>query len=349
MLGIDPYLTVYLYFIPMDDFFGTPEPIINSPTSVIENVFGQRLPWQYKWAPKTHKDMILPEGVVTQIEYQIATGGLKNMTFHGGTGVGKTTLARLLPSEVNSPFRFYSTSQMKSSTISEEIVPLGRYHMSGPPTIIVLDEIEKAGSQAFWNDLISAIDSNMESLRFICTANYLHKIPEPLLSRCPPISFAHSDPKIKIPIFDRLKEIAKIETDLVGGTYDAKTLAIIAKRRYPDIRLMINDMELTFDRNKGSIIGTPVLGNEDTLNVLHEHIQRGKIQEARLFFGENVTDFSAFFSDFCDFSMSKCEKGHRIDVAYSFAEYDFRASANVNQEMNITRGLFAALARIYRG
>lgn len=332
----------------MNSLFGEVESLVDTKMSVVKSIFGERLPWQKKWAPTCRQEMILPDNVVDLFDYQMQTSGLKNCTFCGGPGVGKTTLATLLGKEMNAPVKFFNASQMKVDTLRDEMLACGRQYVIGPPTLIILDECDRAGSEQFWNALRNAIDATLDSLRYILTGNYVYNIPEPILSRCPPISFEHTDPKIRRPIFDRLVHIAKAETTASGGTYDIETLKIIARKCYPDIRVMINTMETVFDTNKGSIVGTPIIGNATHMNEIYKYLLSGKDVEARVYFNDHISDYGVFFVEFCDYIQAICSEQMRLGVGEVFCEYNFRSTQGVNQEMNITRGLFSQLIRLLR-
>lgn len=329
-----------------NSFFGFTESITNTQSKIVSDIMGKKLPWQEKWKPKTLDDAILPLDVKNQIYYQLQNSGLKNATFHAGPGVGKTTVAKLIAKEMGVPYRFYNASKLKIDTLTDEIIPLGQNFTDGVPTIIILDECDRANSTAFWDALRHTIDSSIDSLRFILTGNYIYNIPDAILSRCPPLSFQHNDQSIKIPIFNRLKEIAETETKESNGTLELDTLKIIARKCYPDIRRMINEIERNFDMNQGSIKGTPMIGNDIHMEEILKYIVAKQDVEARLYFNENITDYGTFFVEFCDFVQRKCDKAHRLDVGYFFAEYQYRSTSAVNQEMNITRGLFYHLIRL---
>lgn len=338
-------IIVYLYIENMN-LFGESESIHDSKSAVVAGILGERNPWIQKWAPKTRSEMILPPSIHELFDYQMSTSGLKNCTFFGGPGIGKTTLARLLAKEMNSPVKFFNASQMKIDSLRDEILSCGRQYVFGSPTVVILDECDKSGSEPFWNALRNAIDETLDSLRFILTANYVYNIPEPILSRCPAISFEHTDQKIRKPIFNRLIQIAETETTASGGSYDKETLAAIARKCYPDLRMMISTMSNVFDQNKGSITGSPIIGNGLHMRELYSYLAEGKDIEARAFFNDHFSDYGTFFIEFCDFiQMTMCidKPQIRLRVGELFAEYNYRSTQGVNQELNVTRGLFAGL------
>lgn len=331
----------------MNSLFGSTSEAITGTSLTLQKVMGKKIPWCELYKPSKLSDVILPGNVYNQLNFAMNSSGLKSMTFHSGPGTGKTTVAKLIPKELGSQCKFYNASQLKIDTIRDEIEPYGSQHVIGSPRIIILDECDRATSKDFWDALRNAIDKTIDSVRYLLTGNFIYNIPEPILSRCTPISFAHNDPKIKIPIFEKLKLIAKTECTKSGGTYDIETLKIIAKTCYPDIRRMINVMELTYDENQGSIIGTPVIGSGNHLEEIFKYISSGCDLEARGYFNENVTDYNTFFPEFCDFVQTQCTKVQRIDVGLIFAEYQYRAAHEVNQELNITRGLFGQLIKMF--
>lgn len=325
-----------------DILFGDIDEIKNTKASYVNSIFANKLPWQVKWAPKTRDDLIIPKSIRSKFDYQMSTTGLKNCTFHGSPGMGKTTLAKMLATEMNAPMKFFNASQMKIDVLREEILPYSKQYMVGSPVVVILDECDKANSELFWNALRSTIDETIDCVRFILTGNYIYNIPEPILSRCKPLSFEHTDPAIKKDIYSRLKHIAKIETEQSGGTFDEETLKQIARKCYPDIRLMINSMEDVFDRNNGSIIGDAVISSELHYSELYKYLAAGCDIEARMYFNEKITDYSNFFIDFCNYFERNVKVGQqtRLIIANAFAEFNFRASQGVNQEINITKGLF---------
>ena len=342
----------------------TTEVETTSKLDIINMNMSRGLPWDKRNAPETLDDVILPDHILNSVKFKLEKNKLTHMTFHSGPGTGKTTVARLIPKLLKTQSIEYNGSKLNSE-ILKDLEAYDRQACIGPPRVVILDECDRARAD-IWDMLRSIIGAAKNTI-YILTANQSHKIPPPILSRCPAISFAHSDDEIKRPIFKRLYEIAvkevksehgddiviiplkpkeePDESSFVGkGVVDQRTIAQIAKHHYPDIRAMINSLEQTYDENLGSIKGIPILTNTAHLESLWELLLAGKDISARMYFNENITDYTTFFPQFCDYVQAKCDKSFRWGLGVIISEAEFRDSTgNVNRELNVTRNMFGRM------
>jgi DNA polymerase III delta prime subunit len=273
------------------------------------------------------------------------------MTFHSGSpGTGKTTTAIAIAKRLNCPYKKINASlEGRIDTLKDEILTYGRQATVGTNIrIVILDEVDGVTSNAFFDSLRGVIDSTKDTLRFILTCNSLFKIPEPIRDRCPPVSFAFGpNDLVKREIFARLKQIAHLE---VGdtGTVDEETLKIIAKTHYPSVRSMIKSLQFNHRENGGSIKGNSIGISSKTIEQIWNLIIEGKWEESRLAYSSNISDPSSFFRSFLDHALLMCQPGHRMAIASTVAEFQYRSVYQVDSEINITCGLFPALIKLVK-
>ena len=109
---------------------------------------------------------------------------------------------------------------IKSSSLTKQTIPLPTYELL----------------------LRASIEEFSGNCRFIFTCNYKNKIIEPLHSRCSVVEFSiKGKEKVKIAglFFKRLQQIL----DLEKISYDAKVLAEIINKHFPDWRRVLNECQ----------------------------------------------------------------------------------------------------------
>ncbi|GMM36256.1 hypothetical protein DASC09_035810 [Saccharomycopsis crataegensis] len=147
-----------------------------------------------------HTDIVGPGGIITKY---IHTGMIPSMIFWGETGIGKTTLVRLILTEIkNSEFaKFYQINELSavSSNLGELKVIYEKFKklkLLNPhlKMILFLDEIHRFSKlqQDFFLNLIES----SEMIFFGCTTeNPSYKINDAMLSRCQMFNLEKPTPK----------------------------------------------------------------------------------------------------------------------------------------------------------
>lgn len=200
--------------------------------------------WAQKYRPKTVDDCILPDETKSMVKELITKGEIPHMLFSGGPGVGKTTLAYAIASELGSDVMYINASlengidmlrtkiQSFASTVS--------LSCEGPK-IVILDEADGL-TGAIQGALKGFLEAFSANCRFIFTANHKHKIIEPIHSRCTSIDFRikkQDKAKISAAIMLRVLEILDNE----GIEYDKAVIREIIVRQFPDFRQILNDLQ----------------------------------------------------------------------------------------------------------
>jgi len=192
-----------------------------------------------KYRPKEIFDLIMPDKVEALINNIIETEEMPNLLLSGNAGVGKTTLAMTLVSELNADFIKLNASDDNSVDVMRNRIKEFIMHKSILNTfkykVVILDEADylSQGAQAI---LRGFMEEYTNRVRFILTCNYEYKIIDPIKSRCTNV-YMDALPKWKI--------INRIMSILIDENIDLSSERVkeIVDNNYPDIRRMLNSIQ----------------------------------------------------------------------------------------------------------
>lgn len=190
---------------------------------------------------------------------------MPNLLLFGPQGTGKTTVAKIIIEKLKPVdiLRLNGSDKRDRNieTMSGRVMDFGmsKSSMKDKPKIIFIDEVDNLTPDAF-QSLRGNIEKVIKNARFICTANYLEKIPGPIQSRFSTFKFEKADTTEIIP---RLTHIINTE----GITVEGDMLEKIAKAFRGDIRGTINAIQLLSSHNK-----TITAGQLLELNTLLEEV-----------------------------------------------------------------------------
>lgn len=198
--------------------------------------------WTEKYRPDDIKGCILP----ARIKSMISEGVKMNMLFHGSAGVGKTTTAKALCHQFGHNTLYINGSTENSiDTIRNKITDFAMnqsiLHYDNPIKVVLIDECDGFSQQA-WQGMRATVEQYAANTRFVLTANYVDKIPEPIQSRFQMIDFNFTSEEIKeikIGQFKRVMQICQYE-----GLEISKEAALkIVQTFYPDFRSIVNHLQ----------------------------------------------------------------------------------------------------------
>ena len=245
-------------------------------------------PWIIKYQPKKVDEMIMNQSLKDMFNEMIETKNISNMTFYGVAGSGKTTLAKLLPKQLNYDIHFQSCSADGSIDMIKTTI-LNYCQLICDPNkkkIIVLDEADQLSQQAqmaLRNIIVDALDNT----RFILTCNYIDKIIPAVQSRCTPIKIDFSCKEVGLYILDILtkENIKYTKKDL------SDFMLNVVKKQYPDIRSIIERLQLSCQSGELKLINSfNSLVENEVINMI---ISENNIRKIREYLITNEEKFSA--------------------------------------------------------
>lgn len=177
-------------------------------------------PWIEKYRPHRLSEVVGQEHVVSRLEAYVKAKELPHMLFAGRAGIGKTTCALALATElygdsVNECFLELNASDERGIDVVRgkikdfaRTIPLASVRFK----VIFLDEADALTAEA-QQALRRTMERYSENTRFILSCNYSSRVIEPIQSRCAVFRFQPLSDEQVGKIVDRIAKDENIRLD----------------------------------------------------------------------------------------------------------------------------------------
>lgn len=242
--------------------------------------------WTEFYRPKTIDGYVFTDNSVKeQIQEWINEKSIPHLLLHGPAGTGKTTLAKILVNQLEiDNYDFLQVNASRDNGVDylrDKIEGFVSTLPFGQLKIVLLDEADylSHNAQALMRGLM---ETYHVQARFILTCNFLHKIINPLKSRCHEIHINKTDPT---------EFTARAATVLMQEEveFDLDTLDSYVKATYPDLRKCLQLLQANSTNKK--LADPTELSNttQDYKLAVVDLFKARRIREARKLLCANVT------------------------------------------------------------
>jgi len=283
-----------------------------------------------KYRPVNLDNYIGNEHLKTKVSKYINTGDIPHLLLHGKAGTGKTTLAKLLVSNIDCDQMYINASDTNSvDTVRNQIKVFASSVGFKDLKVIILDECDflTPNAQAALRNLMETFSRHC---RFILTCNYVERIIDPIQSRCQSYQII---PPSK-------KEVA-IHTsnilDTEGISFDNNDIVAMVNSGYPDIRRIINAVQRNIVDDNLVVDTESMVQNDYKLQVLEILQTQGKklaFKNLRQLLADSqIRDYADLFRLLYD-EIDSYGKGHIAEVILTIAKYELSDAQVVDKEIN---------------
>ena len=281
-----------------------------------------------KYRPTNLDNYVGNESIKKSISNYIGQNDIQNLIFYGPAGTGKTTLAKLIVKNIDCDHLYINASDERGiETIRDKVSGFASTMSFKPLKVIILDEADFLTIQA-QASLRNVIETFSRTTRFILTCNFIERIIDPLQSRCQTLKIV---PPNKLDILKHLSKIVKRE-DIYTVENDLRT---IVDNNYPDVRKMLNTMQVSTVDNTLNLDTTALVSSNYMKKVL-ECLKQStpKFNEIRQIIADaNVKDFEEFYRFLYDNS-NEFASGKEGMVAFHINEYTYQSNFRIDKEIN---------------
>ena len=235
--------------------------------------------WTEKYRPRSVAEYVFTDDSQRQqVEDWIKTRSIPHLLLSGSSGVGKTTLAKMLIAEcgIDEYDVLYVNGSKEGRKIEwvNRLISFCQTMPFGAVKIVLIDEADYMNKESVQPALRNLMEDYSETVRSILTCNYPHKIIAPLHSRCQ---------RMHIDRIDHTEFTARAATVLVAESieFDLDVLDSYVKATYPDLRKCLNLLQPNSQSGTLAAPGSVSSDSRDWLLECVDLFKRGEVRPAR--------------------------------------------------------------------
>jgi len=301
--------------------------------------------WVEKYRPKSVEDTILPTELQVTFQDFVDNKNIPNLILSGGSGVGKTTVARAMLEQVECDYILINGSLSGNiDTLRNDIMQFASsVSLAGGRKYVILDEADYLNPNSTQPALRNFMEEFSRNCGFILTCNFKNRIIQPLHSRCSVIDFkinGKAGPALAVKFLQRVQKILKQEQI----EHDEKVVVELIMKFFPDWRRVLNELQRY---SATGSIDSGILSNltDESFKRLIGHLKQKNFTEMRKWVASNLDNEPVvLFRRIYDEANGLMEKGSVPQLVLTIADYQYKSAFVADQEVNMVACLTQLMA-----
>ena len=302
--------------------------------------------WVEAYRPKDVNSCILPKNLKNTFSEFVNEGSVPNLILAGGSGVGKTTIAKAMLDELGSTHMMINGSEESGIDVLRTKIKnfASTVSLHGGRKYLILDEADYLNPQSTQPALRGFMEEFHNNCGFIFTCNYKNRLIEPLHSRCSVVEFTIPNSEKQIlaaEFFERTVHILqeqKVE-------YDKRVVAEVINKHFPDWRRVLNELQRY---SVSGIIDAGILVDIAEVNIkeLMQSMKHKEFTNVRKWVVNNLdNDPVRLFRRIYDSLYDYVEGSSIPHVVVILGEYQYKTAFVADQEINMLACLTEIMSR----
>ena len=302
--------------------------------------------WCEQYRPKDVESCILPKNLKDTFSEFVQSGQVPNLILSGGSGVGKTTIAKAMIDELDATYMMINGSEESGIDVLRTKIKnfASTVSLHGGRKYLILDEADYLNPQSTQPALRGFMEEFHKNCGFIFTCNYKNRLIEPLHSRCSMVDFVipnFEKPKLASQFFERIEDILNEQ----NIEYDKKVIAEVINKHFPDWRRILNELQRY---SVSGIIDAGILVDIAEINIkeLMVSMKNKEFTNVRKWVVNNLDNDSVRLLRRIYDNLYDYVEGSSIPhVVVVLGEYQYKAAFVADQEINMLACMTEIMAR----
>ena len=302
--------------------------------------------WVEQYRPKNVESCILPKDLKdTFIEF-VKQGSIPNLILSGGSGVGKTTVAKAVLVELNATHMLINGSEESGIDVLRTKIKnfASTVSLHGGRKYLILDEADYLNPQSTQPAMRGFMEEFHKNCGFIFTCNYKNRLIEPLHSRCSVVEFMIPNSEKQTLASEFMGRVITILDDQ-KVKYDKRVVAEVINKHFPDWRRVLNELQRY---SVSGMIDAGILVNISEVNIreLMHSMKNKEFTNVRKWVVDNLDNdpvrlLRSIYDHMYDY-MDGSSIPHLVVV---LGEYQYKSAFVADQEINMLACLTEIMAR----